>query len=285
MLPWPGSLSNRISPSWASTMRRAMAKPMPVPWIWAAWEPVPRTNLLKISFCSEAGMPMPRSRTRMARRPRSRAISTQTVRHSGEYLTALSSRFRNARPRASRSARMSGDSPARQLDAITLGGGLLLKFGHHVADQRDGIERLEAIAERARFDAAEIQQRLDQPLQPLALAGQDVVGFLPLLLRGDPPFGQHLRKLAQRGERGPEFVRHRRDELGLKPGHGPLAVDGAHDEIGAGQKHQGQNREARKQQAAAPGKACRIGAGIGLVACRVPGIRWPHSARLAGRSR
>jgi len=62
------------------------------------------------------------------------------------------------------------------------------------------------IEKRARLDAAEIQQRLDEPLQPLAFAGQDVIGFLLQNFRRDPPFREHLRKLAQRRERSPEFM-------------------------------------------------------------------------------
>jgi len=51
---------------------------------------LPRTNFWKISRCSRESTPMPRSRTEMATRWSRTDRSTQTVRHSGEYLTCRS---------------------------------------------------------------------------------------------------------------------------------------------------------------------------------------------------
>jgi len=58
-----------------------------------------------------------------------------------------------------------------QFDSVALGDGLLLEFGDEVTHQHNGIQMLQAIAERVRLDPAEIQQRLDEPLKPLAFAG------------------------------------------------------------------------------------------------------------------
>ena len=75
--------------------------------------------------------------------------------------------------------------------------GFVLKFGQYFVHQFHRTDKLILITERTRFNAAEIEQRFDKVLQPLAFAGQNVIGFLTQLLRINPPFGQHLREMAQ----------------------------------------------------------------------------------------
>src|SRR5579871_426851 len=66
VLPCPGSLATRIAPPWAATMCRTMASPTPEPFTLAAAAALPRTNFRNILFCSDAVIPGPSSRTRMA---------------------------------------------------------------------------------------------------------------------------------------------------------------------------------------------------------------------------
>src|SRR6185437_9032405 len=103
-LPFPGALSTEISPPCASTICRASASPTPVPPMLASFGAAPRVNFRKISFCSLAGIPRPRSRTHTMIRWPAAFRSTHTVWHSGEYFTALSSKFQNTRASDSRSA-------------------------------------------------------------------------------------------------------------------------------------------------------------------------------------
>src|SRR5262249_52772385 len=104
VLPSPGSLSTLISPRWAIAISRAMVRPTPVPLTFPARAALPRTNFLKMAFCSKAGIPRPRSRTRIAMNPFSLPHSTDIAAELGEYLRALSTRLRRATATASRSA-------------------------------------------------------------------------------------------------------------------------------------------------------------------------------------
>ena len=98
VLPDPGWLSTRTRPPCAFTMCVTMARPMPVPAMFCRFASAPRTNFPKMSRCSAAR----HAEAAIVhvnldhRRPLCRWTVTHTVRQSGEYLTALSSRFHNA---------------------------------------------------------------------------------------------------------------------------------------------------------------------------------------------
>src|SRR5579864_7479627 len=104
VLPWPGSLATVMAPPCAATIWRTIASPTPEPFTLAAAAALPRTNLRKIALRSDSAMPGPLSRTRMATYSSSTPHSTHTVGWLGEYLIALSTRFRNATEIASGSA-------------------------------------------------------------------------------------------------------------------------------------------------------------------------------------
>ena len=66
VLPSPSTLSIVTVPRCASTMCRTMASPSPVPRIPPEVDAAPRTNFWNTASCSDAGMPIPRSRTPIA---------------------------------------------------------------------------------------------------------------------------------------------------------------------------------------------------------------------------
>src|SRR6185369_7987078 len=71
VLPCPRSLTTTISPPCAATMWRTIASPTPDPFTLAAIAALPLINFLKIVFLSDAAIPKPLSRTRMATLSRS----------------------------------------------------------------------------------------------------------------------------------------------------------------------------------------------------------------------
>ena len=122
-------------------------------------------------------------------------------------------------------------------------------------DQARRLDLFEAVSPRARLHAAEIQQRLHQPLQALRLAHQRRVVDLPPLLVRHPPQFQNLRKLPDGGQRRAELVRHRRDEVRLHPRYLHFASDGARDEIRSRDQEQHHHPHAEQQESLAFGQS------------------------------
>ena len=108
------------------SLRGRRHRTTPLPSRPEAIAPSPRLNFRKILFCSRRGIPAPWSRTAIASRVLLRATSTRTVRHSGEYLKALSSRFhcRPLRTPPSRGTRGVG-LPGSSRDRVPPSGGRL----------------------------------------------------------------------------------------------------------------------------------------------------------------
>ena len=145
-----------------------------------------------------------------------------------------------------------------QLDMAARRGYLRREFGHHALHQPGGVHFFEAILPHARFHAAEVEQRLHQPLQPRALAHQRFVIHLPPLLGRYPPFGQQFRQLADGRERRAEFVRHRRHEVRLHARHLQIAPHGPRDEVRAGDQKQ-RRHHGHQRQKSLPRHHPRIG--------------------------
>ena len=149
---------------------------MPVPLTFSVRAAEPRTNLRKIVallVLRDAGALDPRRRCRRTRR-------CGVDRHaapcddSGEYLTALSSRFLSASASASRSARIAGAGCASprtpvQLDAMRGRRRWSRNSSHDAAHQFGRVGVLHLIGAAAGLDAAEVEQALDHRVQPPAL--------------------------------------------------------------------------------------------------------------------
>ena len=181
-------------------------------------------------------------------RPR-RAVRTSTVRLTGEYLTALSSRFHSALDRASSSASI-GTAPS--VDALDDGPRLLHvppEFLDHLPDQRCAVAPLEAVLPRPGLHPAEVEERLDEPREPVGGARLGVVAHPAAVVAEVVMFAQHVRELPQRRERRSELVRHGGDEVGFQPRDRQFAADGDENQDARQQRESRQQREARQEQA------------------------------------
>ena len=175
-----------------------MDSPTPVPLMFASIAARPRTNLREdASAVRIVECPTPRSTTLIAARSWSLRHRTHTVGSPGEYLMALSMRLRSASDSALSSAR--NRTPASgPVDLDRFAGLARLRFD--VVDDTSRTRAAastidEAIALGARFHSAEVEQRLDQPLQPRRLARENPVVLVPPFLGRDAVRLEHLRHL------------------------------------------------------------------------------------------
>ena len=117
------------------------------------------------------------------------------------------------------------------------------EFLGDVMGEHRGIHRAEVVRAPARFHPSEIQQRFDQPVQALGRARLRLIEDAAVLWRRAIILREQLGKLAKRGQRRPEFVRHGGDEIRLKPGDSHFTIHRAPDEIAS---RGDQNHERRK---------------------------------------
>ena len=171
MLPRPGSLSTRTSPPCAVTMCWTMARPIPVPGCSAA-SLRRRARISGRCHAVRAARRRGRDRARGSRPRRPlRSTVTHTVRQSGEYLTALSSRFHSALVNASRSPWTGTARYQHEFHRDTASGTSRLNSSTPTEPTRQ-VERLFSIRRRAGLHASEIEQALHQPMQPVGLSRQ-----------------------------------------------------------------------------------------------------------------
>lgn len=109
------------------------------------------------------------------------------------------------------------------LDREAAGGRLPLEVADHSAHQNGRIQRLEPIRARARLHPAEIEQRFDEPPQPLDAAHLRFIVGAPLVRGRFVLVAQQRRELVERRQRRPKLVRDGRHEVGLQTRHGELA--------------------------------------------------------------
>ncbi len=109
------------------------------------------------------------------------------MRLSGEYFTALSSRFHSALVIAALSA-LQPDARRRfhvELDRESARRDLLLKVRDHVRRERRDVERLQVVRLPAAFHACEVEERFDETVQAFGVAAERFVERLA-------PLGRHL---------------------------------------------------------------------------------------------
>ena len=175
-----------------------------------------------------AAIPGPLSRTRMATYWSSTPHSTHTVGWSGEYLMALSTRFRSATEIASGSASM------RHPDSVPLNSicrpapAICGSNSDTTRCTKSGrIQFLEAKVRRARSMRPKFSSAFNKPLQPRRFPHQRVVVELAPVLGRDSPQRQDLRQLPHRSERRSKLVRDRRYEIRLHARRLHFPADGA----------------------------------------------------------
>ena len=132
---------------------------------------------------------------------------------SGEYLTALSSRFMRIWRTLSASASTGGTSGS--LSTVERQVLRQVRVGRR-DDRRRELGRVAALdgdVQRPRLEPAHPEDVVDDPRQPLRLVGHDVEQALALRFQRGllPP--ERERRAVDRGQRRSELVRDRRDEL------------------------------------------------------------------------
>ena len=102
---------------------------------------------------------------------------------------------------------------AANLEAAPLDLGAELVY--QVADESAGIDALEVVRASPGFHRSEVEQQLDQPLQPPGRAGLSPVVSPPRCRRQVLVVFEQFVELAQRGQRRAELVRDGADEVRL----------------------------------------------------------------------
>ena len=179
---------------------------MPVPWMHARFAASPRTNLSKIRDLLFRGNADALVTNAEHRRTRSNSVSTQTVRRSGEYLTAFSSRFRITRsaPRDRHRRRDCAGFDVSSMRCPLPPDSLwyprcLRERAPRNRPARDGTAVGPRPCVRSRADP----RPADAVSTSLSAERRNTAGAV---IRPESARGQQLRQLAQRRQRTPELV-------------------------------------------------------------------------------
>ena len=125
---------------------------------------------------------------------------------------------------------------------------VLPEFLDHLADESCAIAPLEAVLARPGLHPPEIEERFDEPGQPVGGARLGVVAHPAAVVAEVFVFAQHVRELPQRREGRSELVRHGGHEIGFQARDRQFAADGDENQDAGRQRQQGRQSEARHQK-------------------------------------
>ena len=170
---------------------------------------------------------------------------------SGEYLTALSSRFHTALDNASSSASIGMDPLRSKSTRYPEGLRLHAEVVDDALHELGAVAGLEMIRPGAGLHPAEVEHRFDQPRESIGGPGLDVVTQPPAVRVQVRLFQQPVGELPQGGQRSAELVRNRRHEIRLQARDRHLSCHRAEDEPAGCESQHRDERETRKHEAPA----------------------------------